>query len=106
MDEAVERSDGLGARQVQRLCLAYFGSPPATLRRKFRAIRAAQKIHQGMPMDEVVAPFTDQSHMINEVRHFVGHTPTVLRTTRHPALSLRLDNENFHPLPERTGASG
>ena len=85
---------------MQRLCLVYYGNPPAKLRRKFRAIRAAQKIHAGLPMAEVVAPFTDQSHMINEVKHFIGFTPTLLRTTDHPGLIVRLDNENFHPLTE------
>lgn len=103
---AVEQSDGLGPRQVQRLCLAYYGSSPAKLRRKFRAIRAAQKIYAGLPMAEVVAPFTDQSHMINEVKHFIGFTPTTLRAAKYPGLELRLDNENFHPLPESSAQGG
>lgn len=102
----VAQGDGPGPRQVQRLCLAYYGNPPNRLKRKFRAIRAAQKIHAGVAMAEVVAPFTDQSHMINEVKHFIGLTPTMLRTSDHPGLALRLDNENFHPLPESSPAAG
>lgn len=102
----VAAASGLGSRQVQRLCLDYFGSAPAKLKRKFRAIRAAQKIREGRPMSEIVAPFTDQSHMINEVRHFVGHTPSIVRTSAHPALPLRLDNENFHRLPESPWRDG
>jgi AraC-like DNA-binding protein len=95
----VQETSGLGERQVQRLCLEYYGSRPTHLRRKFRAIRAAMKLFRQAPLDDVIEPFSDQSHMINEVKLFTGHTPTSLRTSHDPALPLTLDNENFHFLP-------
>lgn len=93
-------TSGLGERQVQRLCLEYFGSSPAKLKRKFRAIRAAMQIYQGAPMSVVVGPFADQSHMINEVKHFTGHTPTSLRSGIDPVLAVTLGDADFHFLPE------
>jgi AraC-like DNA-binding protein len=96
----IRADSGLGERQVQRLCLEYFGGPPTQLRRKFRAVRAAMKIYQGMPLSEVLGPFSDQSHMINEVKHFTGYTPTSLRGNDDPALALTLANEALHILPE------
>lgn len=96
----VQETSGLGERQVQRLCLDYYGSRPTHLRRKFRAIRAAMKLYQRKALDDVIEPFSDQSHMINEVKLFTGHTPTSLRTSRDPSLRLTLDNENFHFLPD------
>jgi len=96
----IEATSGLGQRQVQRLCLEYFGGAPTQLKRKFRAIRAAMRIYQNAPMDDVIEPFSDQSHMINEVKHFTGHTPSGLRASNDPSLRLTLDNENFHMLPD------
>lgn len=97
---AIFQSSGLGERQVQRLCLEYFGSSPAKLKRKFRAIRAAMQIYQGAPMPDILGPFADQSHMINEVKHFTGHTPTSLRSGVDPVLAVTLDDADFHFLPE------
>jgi AraC-like DNA-binding protein len=96
----IQETSGLGERQVQRLCLEYFGGPPTKLKRKFRAIRAAMQIFQGAPLSDVLGPFSDQSHMINEVKHFTGHTPTSLRGNRDPALALTLQNEELHMLPD------
>jgi hypothetical protein len=53
----IEETSGLGERQVQRLCLEYFGGPPTKLKRKFRAIRAAMQIFQGAPLSDVLGPF-------------------------------------------------
>lgn len=97
---AIRRDEGPGERQVQRLCREYFGAPPAQLKRKFRAIRAGMQIYQGAPLDEVIGPFSDQSHMINEVRHFTGHTPTALRGNPDPVLAVTLDGAGLHFLPE------
>ncbi|UZK64773.1 helix-turn-helix domain-containing protein [Sphingomonas sp. M1-B02] len=97
---AVGAGNGLGERQVQRLCLEYFGGSPTTLKRKFRAIRAAMKLYQGANLSEVLEPFADQSHMINEVRHFTGYTPTSLRGSNDPTLAFTLHNETLHFLPE------
>lgn len=97
---AIRSEEGPGERQVQRLCREYFGAPPAQLKRKFRAIRAGMKLYQGAPLDDVIAPFADQSHMINEVRHFTGHTPTTLRGNSDPVLAVTLDGAGLQFLPE------
>lgn len=96
----IEETSGLGERQVQRLCLEYFGGPPTKLKRKFRAIRAAMQIFQGAPLQDVLGPFSDQSHMINEIKHFTGYTPTSLRGSSDPTLALTLKNEELHFLPD------
>ena len=98
--DTIRATSGLGERQVQRLCLEYFGGPPTKLKRKFRAIRAAMQIYQGAPLSDVLGPFSDQSHMINEVRHFTGHTPTALRASNDPVLAVTLVNETLHFLPD------
>lgn len=98
--DSIRASSGLGERQVQRLCLEYFGGPPTKLKRKFRAIRAAMQIFQGAPLADVLGPFSDQSHMINEIKHFTGHTPTSLRGNKDPALAFTLHDEDLHFLPD------
>jgi AraC-like DNA-binding protein len=90
----------ISERQVMRLCNEYFGGPPKHLERKFRAIRAAMRIYQGEDPADVAGRFSDQSHMINEIRHFTGHTPTSLRAGIDPVLAVTLDNETFHFLPD------
>jgi len=98
--EAMEAETGMGQRQVQRLCKEYFAGPPNHLRRKFRAIGAAMRIRQGASLAEVVVPFADQSHMINEIKHFTGQTPRALREGIDPVLAVTLENEKFHFLPD------
>jgi AraC-like DNA-binding protein len=90
----------MSERQVMRLCNEYFGGPPKLLERKFRAIRAAMRIYQGEDPGDVAGRFADQSHMINEVRRFTGHTPGSLREKIDPVLAVTLDNETFHFLPD------
>jgi AraC-like DNA-binding protein len=96
----IRRDSNIGERQVQRLCQEYFAGSPAYLKRKFRAIGAAMRIYQGASVDEVVGPFSDQSHLIKELKHFTGHTPTTLRAGIDPVLAVTLDNETFHFLPD------
>ena len=91
---------GMSQRQTMRLCNEYYGGPPKLLERKFRAIRAAMRIYQGADPGDVAGRFSDQSHMINEIRHFTGHTPTSLRAGIDPVLAITLDNETFHFLPD------
>jgi AraC-like DNA-binding protein len=98
--DAMEAETGMGQRQVQRLCKEYFAGPPNHLRRKFRAIGAAMRIHQGASLAEVMGPFADQSHMINEIKHFTGQTPGSLRDGIDPVLAVTLENEKFHFLPD------
>lgn len=98
--DAMAAETGMGQRQVQRLCKEYFAGPPNHLRRKFRAIGAAMRIYQGAGLAEVVTPFADQSHMINEIKHFTGQTPGSLRDGIDPVLAATLENEKFHFLPD------
>ncbi|KTF69441.1 helix-turn-helix domain-containing protein [Sphingomonas sp. HT-1] len=97
---AMAAETGMGQRQVQRLCKEYFAGPPNHLRRKFRAIGAAMRIYQGASLDEVMGPFADQSHLINEIKHFTGQTPGSLRDGIDPVLAVTLENEKFHFLPD------
>lgn len=97
---AMKAETDMGERQVQRLCKEYFAGSPTHLRRKFRAIGAAMRIYQGAPLSDVIGPFADQSHMINEIKHFTGHTPRSLRENIDPILAVTLDNESFHFLPD------
>ena len=98
--EALYAALDMSERQVMRVCNEYFGGPPKLLERKFRAIRAAMRIYQGGDPADAAEPFADQSHMINEVRRFTGHTPTSLRAGIDPVLALTLDSETFHFLPD------
>lgn len=98
--EALYAAVDMSERQVMRVCNEYFGGPPKHLERKFRAIRAAMRIYQGGDPADAAEPFADQSHMINEIRRFTGHTPTSLRANIDPVLALTLDSETFHFLPD------
>ena len=98
--DSAEEQAGIGQRQVMRLCNEYFGGPPKHLERKFRAIGAAMRLYHGAALDDVLDDFYDQSHLINEIKHFTGHTPTSLRSGIDPIVALSLDNETFHFLPE------
>lgn len=95
----------MSKRQATRLCNEYFGGPPKHLERKFRAIRAAMKIHQGGSNADAAAPFYDDPHMIREIKQFTGHTPTSLRAGIDPVLALTLDKETFRFLPDVTSES-
>ena len=76
---------GLSERQIQRLCKRYFGKPPTTLVRRYRAIRAATLLSQPnlepSATEEITGAFFDQSHMIRDIRHYTGRTPKSLRDT-------------------------
>lgn len=67
-------------RQTQRLCERYFGLCPQALARKYRALRAAMLLNSPDLPEAAAAhiadSFYDQSHMIREIRHFTGRTPT------------------------------
>jgi len=89
-------------RQVQRLVERYFGLPPTALARKYRALRAAALMSLPQLSPEVEAElgeaFYDQSHMIKEIRAFVGRTPARLSDDESPFLSEMLDLTNFREL--------
>lgn len=69
-------------RQTQRLVKRFFGLPPARLKRRFRAIRAATllgdiKLSEDK-RNEIRDAFYDQAHLIREIREFTGRTPRFL----------------------------
>ncbi len=64
-------------RQTDRLAKKFFGASPKLLQRKYRALRAADRIRKGeAPWQCAAGPgFYDQSHFIKEFKTFVGVTP-------------------------------
>ena len=72
---------GLSMRQVERLTKRYYGLPPKTLARKYRALRAASALARGENLDDsdIADSFYDQSHLIREVKRFAGLTPQQIR---------------------------
>ena len=98
-------------RQTQRLVERYFGLPPRELKRKYRALRVATALGQGDLPDTELAMladlFYDQSHMIRELRHFVGRTPGRLAEESDTILSALINVRNYRevtpqvaPLPQ------
>jgi AraC-like DNA-binding protein len=84
------KATGLSGRQLERLCNRLYGAPPKYLARKYRALRCAVQIaldHRDW-QDLITDAFYDQSHLIREVKHFVGLTPLQLRSD--PSVVTRL----------------
>lgn len=80
IDQLVEQT-GLGIRQIERLTKRYYGLPPKTLARRYRAIRAASALARGEDIDALGLgdSFYDQSHLIREIKRFAGLTPQQMR---------------------------
>lgn len=80
--EKLSEMTGLSCRQLARTTRHYYGMPPKKLARKYRALRVANLIANGIPHDdsELSLAFYDQSHMIREVKRFTGLTPRQLRS--------------------------
>lgn len=93
---------GYSARQVQRLVERYFGLPPRALARKYRALRAAALLSAPDLAPEAEAElaeaFFDQPHMIREITHFVGRTPTRLTDPSNPYLAEMIGSRNLREL--------
>ncbi|MEN7537360.1 AraC family transcriptional regulator [Aurantiacibacter flavus] len=89
-------------RQTQRLVDRFFGLPPTTLRRKYRALRAAALFAQPDLAPEMEAmvreSFYDQPHMIREIRLFAGRTPARLSDDPDSYLNEMLDLRNLREL--------
>jgi AraC-like DNA-binding protein len=64
-------------RQTDRIAKRFFGASPKLLQRKYRALRAADRIlrNQAGWRDVAGPSFYDQSHFIKEFRTFIGATP-------------------------------
>jgi AraC-like DNA-binding protein len=71
---------GVSPRQTQRICRRYFGVAPAQVLKRFRAIRAALLLAQpDLPdtlLDELMATYFDQAHLIRDIRRYTGRTPS------------------------------
>ena len=80
--DALIAATGDTERNVQRLCKKFFGKPPASLVKRYRAMRAATILSQpNVPSeirDEAINAFFDQAHMVRDIRRFTGRTPTGL----------------------------
>lgn len=79
--EVLKAETGLGIRQIERLTKRYYGLPPKTLARRYRAIRAASALARGEDIDALGLgdSFYDQSHLIREIKRFAGLTPQQMR---------------------------
>ncbi|MBB5517592.1 AraC family transcriptional regulator [Amphiplicatus metriothermophilus] len=76
-------------RQIDRIAKQYFGASPKVLQRKYRALRAADRILFGGArtwLDAAGPSFYDQSHFIKEFKAFVGATPKAF-ADRHAELA-------------------
>jgi AraC-like DNA-binding protein len=93
---------GCSPRQVQRLVARYFGSNPTHLARKYRATRVTALLNEPGVSDETVAMLTDQfydqSHMIREIREFIGRTPARYGDGHNPILEAMVDVRNFYQI--------
>ena len=98
-------ASGYSQRQTQRLVDRYFGLPPISLARKYRALRAATVLSNPATTAEQVAAvqdhFYDQPHMIREIRLFAGRTPARIADPDTPYLSAILDLRHFREVGPR-----
>lgn len=77
LDTLVDMMD-VSRRQIDRISKQFFGASPKILQRKYRVLRAADRIqfaHASDWLDAAGPSFYDQSHFIKEFRTFVGATP-------------------------------
>ncbi|MEO1251968.1 MAG: AraC family transcriptional regulator [Pseudomonadota bacterium] len=76
IDRLLEMSDK-SQRQIDRLAQTYFGASPKRLQRKYRTLRAADRMRNGAAnwRDAAGVSIYDQSHFIREFRNFIGVTP-------------------------------
>jgi AraC-like DNA-binding protein len=75
---------GYSSRQLHRRLLPVFGYGPQQLRRVLRLVRAVADADTGTSWSDVAhrAGFTDQAHLVREVRALAGVTPGELRRER------------------------
>lgn len=77
LDRLVAAMD-LSRRQTDRVSKRVFGASPKLLQRKYRALRAADRLLKSPAAawrDGAADAFYDQSHFIKEFRAFIGVTP-------------------------------
>jgi AraC-like DNA-binding protein len=69
----------LSTRQLERLCLRYFGLRPKRLLRRQRFLRtlaAIREVEPGSWSGLIDAHYVDQSHFIREFHYFLGMSPS------------------------------
>lgn len=94
-------------RQLARIANRYWGGPPKSLARKYAALRTASALlhaHADAHADaasEPIVHFSDQSHMIREVKRVTGQTPRQLKTQASYILKATLDPANMWELHDR-----
>lgn len=95
--EGLEAATNLSRRQIERLTLQLYGSPPKMLVRKYRALRTANAIATGKGdwQDFVDEAYYDQSHCIRELKEFVGITPSAIRDHVSPLTSRTFDRSRL-----------
>lgn len=95
----LERRAAYSGRQLQRLVERYFGVSPKQLVRKYRVLRVAALLQSPETSDEQVAGlinlFYDQSHLIREMRHYMGRTPARLKGGNDPLLAAATGLRNY-----------
>lgn len=76
IDRLMEMID-ISRRQTDRISKQFFGASPKLLQRKYRALRAADRIRAGQTLWVSAAGdgFYDQSHFIKDFKSFIGVTP-------------------------------
>lgn len=77
LDALVDSMD-VSRRQTDRISKRVFGASPKLLQRKYRALRAADRMlraRNGAWREGAADAFYDQSHFIKEFRTFIGVTP-------------------------------
>jgi AraC-like DNA-binding protein len=98
--DALVAATHLSVRSLERMTKRYYGLPPKTLARKYRALRAASALSRGESLDDAALAdaFYDQSHLIREVKQFAGATPGKLA---RPSDYARATSEGRHSLAGR-----
>jgi AraC-like DNA-binding protein len=79
--EALVEATGVSVRQLERMTHRYYGLPPKTLSRKYRALKTAMLIARGEDIEAngIADSFYDQSHLIRELKRFAGLTPQQIK---------------------------
>jgi AraC-like DNA-binding protein len=90
----------LSERQVMRISNSYFGSPPRALARTYGALKTASAIvmNDGQIPAEAIAHYSDQPHLIREVKRVTGQTPRQLMNSSSPVMRITLHPSNFKEL--------
>jgi AraC-like DNA-binding protein len=85
---------GLSTRQLERLCLRYFGLRPKRLLRRQRFLRTLAAIREVQPGSWgrlIDSHYVDQPHFIRECHHFLGMSPSAFFTRPQPFMRLAGD---------------